>query len=172
MKEVLIGAIVILSLGGVGCSSGESTTNKKELVLTEAEVSQIIDSRESTGEEYNATIKYFANQMKEAQEEYSGLIEKNKSKEYIFTAMNEYRDKLMDIEKSIQNIHIGVMDIEEKEGNNFKDNYFLLVDLEKYYSSSLTYEINYVRDEDNNGLHKAKEELEKALQKYEEIINL
>lgn len=172
MKKVLIGAMILLSLGVVGCSSGESSNNKKELILTEAEVSQIVENRESTGEEYDATIKYFANQMKEAHEMYSGIIENNESKEEIFTAMNEYRDKLMDIEKSIQNIHIGVMDIEDKEGNNSKDNYFLLVDLQKYYSSSLTYEINYVRDKDDNELDKAKEELEKALQKYEEISNL
>ncbi|WP_042275753.1 hypothetical protein [[Clostridium] dakarense] len=172
MKKVLIGTIVLLAIGVVGCGSGDSTTNKKEIVLTEEEVSQIIDSRESTGEEYNATIKYLANQMKEAQEDYAGLIEKNESKEDIFIAMNEYRDKLMNIEKSIQDIHIGVMDIEEKEGNNSKDNYFLLVDLKKYYSGSLDYEINYVKNEDSNGQDKAKEELEKALQKYEEISNL
>lgn len=174
MKKVLIGAILLLASGVVGCSSKESTTNKKELVLTETEVSQIIDSRESTEEEYNATIKYLANQMKEAQEEYAGLIEKNESKEDIFTAMNEYRDKLMDIEKNVEKfmLFVSITDVEENEILEKQKNRYLLNELRKYYSNSLDYEINYVRGEDNNGLDKAKEELEKANQKYEEIINL
>lgn len=178
MKKLVVGLILTLSFGLVGCTDNkEDSSVNNELVLNETEVIKIIDNKKCTGEEYDLLIKYFADKMNTAQSEYFKLIEKNKSKEDISKAMkdiykgrNEYRDILIEVGNSIDSMVL--MKVSDKEWSDYKDKYFLLRDLKKDYSTSLDYEIEYTRSQDETLLDNAKEELAKAIEKYNKLNEL
>lgn len=169
MKKIVLGLFLTLSLVLVGCSSDEKS-NDKEVSLTESEVNTIIDDRKATKDEYTETIKYIAKQIYDCREDHVKKLQESKAVSDTVSEIKAYQQKLFDIQKKVEGIHFALIDTEKNK--DVQENYFLLSNFMKEYMNSLDYEIEYMTDSNESSLDKSKEEIEKANQKYEEIMSL
>lgn len=167
MKKIVVGLVLILSLGLVACASDEKF---KDTGLTESEVNTIIENRKATKEEYTETIKYLVKEIYNCREPYVKKLQESKDITDKLKEIKAYQQKLFDIQKKVEDIHFALVDTEKNK--DVQENYFLLSNFMKEYMDSLDYEIEYIRNNDESNLDKAKEAVEKAKQKYEEILSL
>lgn len=166
MKKVLIGAMVILSLGIVGCSSTE-----KKIELTGENIEKILENREVTYDEYKAIAQYYAQKLYDITEtKKKDILDCSDAKELLDIITN-YRDNLMELDDEIS---AKVFTRRIKEDGEYPKNDIQpkLKETIDYYTSSLTYEIHYIKDNNKSDLEKSKLELEKAHEKYEQIMSL
>lgn len=167
MRKILIGAMtLLLCLGLVGCSSTE-----KKIELTEENIEKILENREITYDEYKATAQYYAQKLYDITEtKKKDILECSDAKE-LLDIINTYRDDLIKLDDKI-GMKVFTRRIQEDGEYPENDIQPMLKKAIDYYMSSLTYEINYIRDNNKSDLEKSKSELEKAYEKHEQIMSL